>query len=1673
MSDLALNLRIRVNADGSVQTVNQTSQSINNLASTTTAASQRISAGMSSSATASQIASRVMQTSTGSISAGMSSAASSTQISAATIANSLRTASSAGRASMQSMTESMVTNLSAINATLTAMDARLAASGAGMSSMAMRAGSTTGALMLMRGGAALVVYEFARMAKDMVDTVEQVQNIETRLRSLTTSARDYAETESYLSTVAAVHHKNNLDLQGSFAQLLTIEQTGIITRNQTKQILEGMSNAQSRTGATADALKNSMTGMTQALSMGTLAWEEIKQVTEPLPGLMMKIAEAAGFTGKTAIGDFKALVSSGQYTSQMFGEILPVALSKYDGAAAQSGANLTAQYADIKNAWTELAKVLESPISDTLTPILTSARNSLSTITDAIKYLKSLNAVGDQGMRAPGYVRPEKSETFSGLLSQPFTTAAKVTQLADAQKDAILVGQDYLRYLSNVEETDKKIAEAKKQAAAETKRQAEEAAREAENFVKKSDEIIVALLNEAEIRKVATKDQARETELRRVESAVVESQRDYVKGLINAKYDEIEATKLRDAAGNAGKAAMDAEIDRYNKLTLSAHDYFVEKLKAQGVAPDKIPAISALHDKSDGIEKSIAAAKTYSDELKNITRSTQDLAVTGTEAFDIFNKGFGSLGSVFDSVTKSIDKASAAIEDNASKAADAAKNGNYDTKQKAELAKAYVAEDKKLQAEKTIAELRGGRQLAEATSKMFGEKTAAAQGFHNLALVLGAAEMAMEAKKIVVYVAGIIPKVAAGAATMFAQSGWGGFAGVAAMAAVMAGLGYAAFSGGGSSAPPVISSDTGTVLGDSTAKSESIDKTYELLKSIHAEEYVELRGINKGISDLRNGITDTVTRLFQAGGIKDFATLAPATNSLTGNGTMGSPIHQAVVSFLFGGQKTQTVIQQGIATQMTAIADIMAGADLIARQFAVIETKTKGGLFTKTKTSYSTQFAELDADTQKAMTTIFKSVGETMLGLADSLGEGLSDRVKNYIIPALTIDLKGLSGEDATKKLSGVISTALDTMAGVVFGDILGQYQQLGEGMLETAIRIVSEVAVVKDALSKSGLSLASNALYIADTIAKAAGSLEEFQKQFGTYFDKFYTDAEKQADLQNRLLTVLDGSLATSRDGYRQQIEALDLTNEKDLERYSLLIKMAGAADQYYSALEAAAEATDALLKTLSDDVTTARNNLAEAYKNESAALTATIDKFDAFAKSLKNFRAGLLVGDLSTGTPEDKYLAAKYQFNSTLNKVKAGAGSTDASKAAYELALSDIQNKATAFLSSSREFNASGEDYKTDFNSVLSAINKGIIGADAAKTDAQNQLTVLNKSVEGLITINKSVLSVKDAITALGKSVGYEQATKDLIAATTLKDSTALTAAASKKALDAGIARAGADERAASEAGAKAAALKSFAPAPTTYISGQTNNPIWEKVLGEFNARHSANYGKPMDRPWNAGDEGAAMAYQALVGQYNALSVSAYQVANATAIALSGAATASAALIPALQATWTADKTAADNALAAYSTATALANAAKPVAETVNPVANATKPKVMGTYRTGLSRVPFDGFIAELHKDERVLTAEESANYNHAQQRVEIAIARPAWLDNLTIKPGAAAPQNDARMIDALQKTIDELKEQNKHLRASVNVLQAGFTKLIQQNAEQAEHLEDIGTFTKRALS
>lgn len=218
-----------------------------------------------------------------------------------------------------------------------------------------------------------------QLGKGLVTELAAFQDIRTRLQGLSDDAADYAEKERWLIDLAAEHHKELNGLADGYSRLSTLTQEKVITDGQARDMLEGLSNAAAQNGAGTADLERVYYGLAQALGQGVVQMQEVNQVVEPLPGLMTKLARAAG--EETGAG-FKALIASGKVTSEVFGGLLVTALQEYEGAAARTADNINAKYRDIKLQYQLLAVELEQPINSALLPTLDGLASGLSFLKD-------------------------------------------------------------------------------------------------------------------------------------------------------------------------------------------------------------------------------------------------------------------------------------------------------------------------------------------------------------------------------------------------------------------------------------------------------------------------------------------------------------------------------------------------------------------------------------------------------------------------------------------------------------------------------------------------------------------------------------------------------------------------------------------------------------------------------------------------------------------------------------------------------------------------------------------------------------------------------------------------------------------------------------------------------------------------------------------------------------------------------------------------------------------------------------------------------------------------------------------------------------------------------------------------------------------------------------------
>ena len=1238
---------------------------------------------------------------------------------------------------------------------------------------------------------------FGMLAKSILDTNREMESLRASLKSVTGSAQG---AQAAFDSILKFAKDTPYEVKGLTQTFIMLQNMGI---KPTQKVMQSLTDQASLLGGSQEVLTSIALQLGQAHSKGKLQMEDMVVLMQRGVPVMRLLGE---ITGKNA-AELSEMSAKGTITIDMIDKLI----IKMGEAAAGSNANametLNGKISSLSDAWHTFEDALLNDKSegflkkivtawtielDVLTALVNkSSDNQLEKMQGTMAFhqnLKKLIAMSPLGY----FIKPSQDESKGDL--------AKIEQLkAEAAAQEALL---------NSKNKEKVVLGESLQAKKEHEKAAKAAAREQAALAKSFEDTVTSLnLHNVELSK--TPRELKEAEL-------------YAKKYTKAMVDQLLAISdigvalaAKKQLNEQEKSQLDSLIDRYNKATMSARDYYSSTLtttspdgiKSPMSSADKAPLL-AQFDKTSGAETAKKAqedAKTaldaYNTSLDDTKTKTQDLGGITTAIFDGALGGIslmtGALTTMTDSLTEN-SKAMAELNKN-----QLLNNSIADPKERATNFKKYAKEEATLNAKNVQDQLTGTRQMAGAASKLFADKSTGAKAFHAIEVGIAIAQLAMRAKDMAMSAIATVKNIAEGASKLFAQSGWAGFAGVAAMLALMAGLGFAASGGGGggAAAPPPTDTGTGTVLGDPTAVSESLGKTNDLLKTIHASEYVELRGINRGVNNLQEGITKSVSSMFQNGGMAIFQLAKTTLTGATGFISQLPGMAGKISEFFIGGKVTQSIVAQGLGTLKTSLANIMNGGNVKAYQFADIKTHTSGGLFGSSKDEYSTQYQKVTKATQESLNGVFKSIGKTMLEVGSFLGKELGTNLKNTVlnsaIPAMRINLMGLSGEAAAKKLNGVISATMDKMSTKLFGDIIKKYQLLGEGMLETTVRIVAQIVVVKDALAQSGLKLLKEDIVaVSDALAQAAGGLEVFQQQFESFFDKFYSDAEKQTRLQKTLVGSLAEAnviLPTTRENYKKLVEGLNMTNPLDQQRYSLLLELSAAADTYYSMLESGAADAAKIAKTqrsldiqymeltgdavgaltekrkdelaamdeslrltqrsiyaLTDankavtDATTAANKavtdaMALASKAVSAAVNDVSKAISNLSSLAQKLRGALTGNTISTDATTRKDRAdAQAVLNAAL--IVANAGGSIDNFAGMDKALTDISKP-------SEQLYATFTDYARDQALTSGTITQLADYAEAQVSMAQQQIDAINNTTSAVNSVVGSLANLTEA--------------------------------------------------------------------------------------------------------------------------------------------------------------------------------------------------------------------------------------------------------------------------------------------------------------------------------------
>ncbi len=391
------------------------------------------------------------------------------------------------------------------------------------------------------------------------------------------------------------------------------------------------------------------------------------------------------------------------------------------------------------------------------------------------------------------------------------------------------------------------------------------------------------------------------------------------------------------------------------------------------------------------------------------------------------------------------------------------------------------------------------------------------------------------------------------------------------------------------------------------------------------------------------------------------------------------------------------------------------------------EESRKRSLFRGTKRRTSTSAFDTSA-VDDAFDSILAAVGDaaTAFGI-----EGADAIIKNFNA-SVAIDIKGKSQAEIEQAIQEWIGSTTSGIVSAVFGDSLAEFQYEGEGVIDTVNRLTLNMNSVKTMADNLGLGFdltGRAAMAAATNIVELAGGLDNLNALTSQYYSVFYSEAERQLNLQNKLseaFAELNISMPATREGFRAIVDSLDLTTEEGQKLFAALMQLVPGLAQYYDALEQQAGGLDAL-KDAANAAYVALERSISAEKDRANAILETariahateINRLDAL-RDAANKENDRLKGNLSSA--EDML---KKSFDAEKDKIRTAADirieglnaeiaaaqdaassridGLNAEKSALQSMASDLRGLADSLVS------AVGGAVNTDVMASLSAARRG----------------------------------------------------------------------------------------------------------------------------------------------------------------------------------------------------------------------------------------------------------------------------------------------------------------------------------------------------------------------------
>ncbi len=846
------------------------------------------------------------------------------------------------------------------------------------------------------------------------------------------------------------------------------------------------------------------------------------------------------------------------------------------------------------------------------------------------------------------------------------------------------------------------------------------------------------------------------------------------------------ATKALVDQRAARTALSAAERDaQFNTDMASGADRLAELREEQrliGATDDaRVRALATLKATQEATAKTLNPdqARDYIARQVEIAVAQQDLTV----AQDAFNASLTATGDLFDTIDQAAQSAASGMADAFGNVGTAigdaltVMTGYYADQARLQEAhaaaiKAAGTDQAQIDRENRLYSIRSSSQQIGA----FGDMAAAAKGFFKegsagyqalagaekafrlVQFALSARAIAQDAIETGTKIANSVARTAAGATEAvvnaikslpFPLNLAAGAATIAALGSI--GIAIAGSFGSNKNTLPKANEGTGTVLGDASAKSDSIKNAIDALADVDTLTNTYARGMAASLKSIDSQIGGVATLLVRAGNID----ASGGVNEGFKTNAVGSilkaivPVFGGALSSLFGTKTT--VVGNGLFGGPQSVGSILDGG-FDASYYSDVQKKKKlFGLTTSTK--YSTQYTGADAGLENQFTLILREFNTAIASAAGPLGEStteIQNRLNGFVVDLGKIDLKDLTGAEIQEKLSAVFGAAADGMAAAAFPAV-AQFQKVGEGTFETLVRVASSVEAVGTSLDMLGTRAQGMSVAVKLGLADQFDSVADLTSAADAYFQAFYS-AEEQAAAKTaqfgQVFARLGVTMPATIADFRALVEAQDLTSSAGQATYATLLQLAPAFADLKESMEGAKSAADILSER--QDL---QRQLLELQGNTAAIRALDLAKLDASNRALQE--QIYAIQDAQAAADAAKALSDAWTSvgDSIMDEVKRIRGLTGTEAGGSFASLMGQFNAATAA--------AQGGDQDAAKN--LPALSQALLAAAADQATSRQELARVQAQTAASLEATYGI------VTALAKGSTSTSATSkaDLFAA------------------------------------------------------------------------------------------------------------------------------------------------------------------------------------------------------------------------------------------------------------------------------------------------------------------